>query len=354
VPLTRDNLVKEWNKGYGLVTWFGHGSADGAFRTVWTKDDGDLVPSYQEVDSPAFLTYDDVIALDDTRPSFVFHGSCSNGEPERPDNIAYGLLRHGAVGTIASTRVAIMSIYTGSVAMTWSNLFGMERDFTGYMLQGMSVGEAAFAAKDELIEAVGLITWFTRHELSLYGDPSLTLASCAKDADCDDGKLCSGKETCKAGQCIAGTVVVCTSADPCTERTCAEPGATCVDTARPEGEACDDGLFCTVNETCQSGKCNGEPRCAARENPCVRASCDEQARSCDVYSTSQQGQVCHAGTARQGTCQAGICEPDPDSGGCAAAAAGGSPARTLLAALPPGLLLLLLGLALATRRRGGA
>jgi hypothetical protein len=341
IALTPEELTKEWQRGYGLVIWYGHGSAGAVYRKVWLKDDGDGIPEHGELVSPAFFTYDDVIQLDDSRPSFVFAGaSCSNGTPERSDNVAYGLLRHGAVGTIANTRLGIISFV--NLQSIWSSGFGIARDFTDQMLQGKSIGEAIFFAKNKISDSIGNLAWFTRLELALYGDPSLTLAACTEDADCDDGKRCSGVESCEAGQCVAGKPVPCESADPCTDAVCDEESGECVISPRPEGEECEDGKFCTVNETCQQGECLGEPRCAAPFNPCVEAECDEETRACDVQAI-KQGQVCHRGTDREGTCQSGICEPQ-DTGGCAVARHPAGPGL-------PTLGLLLLVCLLSLRRR---
>ncbi|MBI3207096.1 MAG: putative metal-binding motif-containing protein [Myxococcales bacterium] len=38
-------------------------------------------------------------------------------------------------------------------------------------------------------------------------------ADCKNDPDCDDGKACTGKETCSAGKCVAGTPVDCPNPD---------------------------------------------------------------------------------------------------------------------------------------------
>lgn len=352
LALDRDNLVTEWNKGYGLVTWFGHGLADSVSRTVWATDDGDGIPGYQELFSPDFFAYDDVALLDDTRPSFVFHGSCLNGRPERSDNLAYGLLRSGAVGTVAASRSAIISfLNTGSsgdrLAAVWGTIFGAARDFTDAMLQKKSAGEALFLAKEKVNPQLEDLAWFTQIELNLYGDPSLSMISCNGDADCDDGDACTGTATCVAGQCIPGTRVSCESDDPCTEAQCDPATGECVQTSRPEGEACEDGTFCTVNKTCQGGVCIGQPRCAAEGNPCVLAICDEQNRTCDVYPAAEEGQVCHEGTDREGTCSAGICQPS--SSGCTVAS-GHPPFRATSPALPV-LLVALMILARRKRRR---
>jgi hypothetical protein len=316
-PLDTETVVKEWNRGYGIVNLFGHGSAHGIYRLLWTEDNGDKVPGWGELAEPSFLSYGDIMRLTNERPAVVFHMSCSNGTPERPDNLAYGLLRHGAVATAAASRVAIVpDIASGPLAI------GMSRDFVRELIAGKTTGEALFAAKAAVLEYPSQIGWYTMLQYNLYGDPSLRIARCSADADCDDGKVCNGAERCTKGLCQAGKAVDCASADPCTEARCEEPTGTCSKLPRPDGERCDDGLFCTVSETCQAGACVGKPRCSAADNPCVAGVCSEVTRSCDVEPLMPEGQRCRAGSSREGACRAGLCEPDND--GCAVAKPGGN------------------------------
>lgn len=340
--LTTENMIAEWKKGYGLVTWFGHGSAEAVYRKYWESDDGNGVPDYDEIEEPALFSYDDTIQLDDTHPSFVFHGSCSNGRPDAADNVAYGLLRHGAIGTVGSSDLAVVLFATGSIELSSANIFGAERDFTAGLLDNKPAGEALFYAKDKISLKIGMYSWLTRLQLNLYGDPSVALTSCVADADCDDGKACNGAEVCQAGQCGAGTAVACSSGDPCIEATCDEQTGKCSVRARPNGEPCDDGKFCTVDEVCNGGQCRGQARCAAPNNPCVAARCDEVEKTCDVFS-QPEGETCHEGSDREGTCQAGICEPDDT--GCDMGHGATSPLALLLLVCAPGLV------ASARRRR---
>ena len=314
IPLTRDNVIKEWRKGYGLVTWFGHGSPEGVYRTIWSTDkDKDKIPDYGEISSPAFLTYDDVAKLDDTRPSVVFHGSCSNGKPEQAYNIGYGLLLNGAVATVSSTRIAVVML-GGGYSTSKSNIFGVEMDFTDLALAGKPLGEALFAAKLKLNEQLGMLTWFTRVQLSLYGDPALTMTACLADKDCDDGNKCNGTEVCTVGQCVAGKASTCTSSDPCNVATCDAKTGKCTKTPRPEGEACDDGKWCTTEEICVAGECKGWGRCNLRDNPCVATTCDEKKRTCAVVTLGTEGQLCREGTDREGVCTSGLCDPQQGDG----------------------------------------
>jgi len=341
-PLTKDNLIKVWGSGYGLVTWFGHGSANGVYRTIWKKDtDKDKIPDSREISSPSFMTFADVLKLDDSRPSIVFHGSCSNGYPERPDNIGYGLLLNGAIATASSSRVAIM-VLGGTIGTSDANIFGVERDFAKALVLGKSAGQALLEAKQKISDQLGMLTWFTRLQINLYGDPSITLTSCTKSADCDDGKACNGKEVCQAGQCHAGVAVSCKSADPCTESKCDEKTGACKTSPRAEGLSCDDGKFCTVNDACKKGKCAGAARCAVKDNPCVSTTCSESGRTCLMQATLYEGKVCRSGTEREGVCGAGLCRPDDADGqGCSVGGA---------ADKPPVWLLLLLALAIRRRK----
>jgi hypothetical protein len=50
---------------------------------------------------------------------------------------------------------------------------------------------------------------------------------------------------------------------------------------QPDGAACDDGLYCTVGDTCQAGLCIGKERpCGGDLGFCETATCDEAADQC--------------------------------------------------------------------------
>jgi hypothetical protein len=51
----------------------------------------------------------------------------------------------------------------------------------------------------------------------------------------------------------------CDDRNPCTTDTCSDTQG-CIYTPKADGESCDDGLFCTVNDTCSAGVCSGVPR----------------------------------------------------------------------------------------------
>ncbi len=157
--------------------------------------------------------------------------------------------------------------------------------------------------------------------------------SCAQ-ITCDDGNVCNGVETCSAGVCHTGTAPSCDDGNPCTTDTC-DPargcvhinntapcaddgnacttdvcaGGVCTHPTRADGTACDDGLFCTVGDTCQAGVCRGGgPNCTGYTTACRTGACDETLHQC--YTTPRpDGTSCSDGNACNGveTCQAGTC-----------------------------------------------
>ncbi|MCA9519963.1 MAG: hypothetical protein KC609_03280 [Myxococcales bacterium] len=107
-----------------------------------------------------------------------------------------------------------------------------------------------------------------------------TSPECATHADCNgvDFDLCSGAKRCQAGRCVVSEPVVCdTSKDTsCSSNVCDPLTGSCTILPINEGATCDDGDRCTINTTCQSGVCKGQPLSCADELPCSTESCDPQ------------------------------------------------------------------------------
>ncbi len=81
---------------------------------------------------------------------------------------------------------------------------------------------------------------------------------------CDDGRYCTGAETCDAnGSCRS-------SGDPCPGgpcNTCQEDTDSCFD---PPGAPCDDGRYCTGVDTC-----DGSGTCVSTGDPCPDTECNQ-------------------------------------------------------------------------------
>ncbi len=185
---------------------------------------------------------------------------------------------------------------------------------------------------------------------------------------CDDGKTCTQNDYCDSGVCKSGTLKPCTASDPCMVGTCdvttdscvevpgnngapcnfgdacilsascingicqpnqqvdcsylntecsdgyCDPVGGCKSTPKNDGAACNDFLFCTVQDQCVSGQCKGFPNtCAvAQGDPCKTGVCNEAQKTCvqvagndgaacDDTNLCTMGEKCLAGTCVGGT-----------------------------------------------------
>lgn len=82
-------------------------------------------------------------------------------------------------------------------------------------------------------------------------------SGCRSDAECSDGNLCNGTETCgSSGSCLGGTPLSCGAPTQCSDPTCSPTGG-CAMTSKPDGTVCDDGSSATSGDRCQAGTCRG-------------------------------------------------------------------------------------------------
>ena len=154
---------------------------------------------------------------------------------------------------------------------------------------------------------------------------------------CDDGLYCNGTETCGSNVgCLPGTQPDCSSAgDQCNAGVCDEELDECVSIPLTNGTPCVDELFCTQNEICTAGACGGEPRdCSEASDQCNDGICDEQnercakqpmayGAPCDDGLFCTIGETCEAGVCTDGAprdcsiaedfCKMGFCDEDSDS-----------------------------------------
>ncbi len=159
---------------------------------------------------------------------------------------------------------------------------------------------------------------------------------CTSDAECDDGDVCNGTETCDAASgCQPGTPLSCGDGNACN-------GAETCDAATGCGAgtplSCDDGDVCNGSETCDAASgcepgtplscddgnaCNGAETCDAATG-CgagTPLSCDDGdvcngIETCDAASGCQAGSAPACGAA-DGCCAAGCTSAqDPDCDDC--------------------------------------
>lgn len=190
-PLTRDNVVNEWENGYGVVFWWGHGSDAGAWRKYWSTDDGDGVPESSEMNWQAFFSSSDAPSLNDSRPSFVYQCSCTNGYPENSGNLGYALLKNGAVATVSASRVSWYIIGPWSPRMLADNAEIGYRYVEKLIKDRLSAGVALYEAK-EMLPHNEEEWWMNLFDFNLYGDPSLSLFNAVSEITVDSDPQGSG------------------------------------------------------------------------------------------------------------------------------------------------------------------
>ncbi len=90
---------------------------------------------------------------------------------------------------------------------------------------------------------------------------------------------------------------VCDDANPCTFDVFVDPN--CLNVPLPEGEACDDGLFCNGEDTCRSGNCehSGNPCLDGDGDSDCSNACDENKDNCSKKAAAgdpciDDGDVC--------------------------------------------------------------
>jgi len=236
LPLDTFNVVDQWNRGYGLVFWTGHGSNTGVFRLVWNEDTNENgVPDWQELGSPSFMDSDHLHMLIEAPPPFVVHGSCSNGYPETSTNLGYAMLRRGAIGTVSASREAMTWHWPDQATEIWEkpdiwngDVIDIVTEFSVNLLDGMEAGRALGEAIALTTDGKGSNSWYQKAIQNLYGDPLVRLVMCRDDDDCDNGVFCDGQERCEFGSCVPGQPMECGPIDGCDDVLCDEEQGACV------------------------------------------------------------------------------------------------------------------------------
>ena len=98
-------------------------------------------------------------------------------------------------------------------------------------------------------------------------------------------------------------------APTCFRSECDEATLQCV-VVPDDGAPCNDGQFCTVNDSCEAGICTGGPpnTCEMTGDQCHFVACDEDTDSCSLQ-TATNGQACAAEDlcTVNASCQNGLC-----------------------------------------------
>lgn len=128
-------------------------------------------------------------------------------------------------------------------------------------------------------------------------------------AQCDDDDPCTYFGTCNNGTCSKGAAIDCSFLNSdCAVGFC-DPVIGCTTKPAADGFACDDGMFCTINETCSNGTCgNGIPLPCAPPGGCFIGTCDELNDTCTAVP-GNDGAACDDGSpcTSATTCSNGAC-----------------------------------------------
>jgi hypothetical protein len=133
----------------------------------------------------------------------------------------------------------------------------------------------------------------------------------AENSICEDGLFCTVDDKCIGGLC-SGEPRDCSSfSNQCRDAYCHETLNICGQANKPDGDDCDDDLYCTVGDSCFSGQCVGEARdCSEEDDQCNRGKCNETEESCEKRALTS-GTACEDGDycSVDDTCLEGVCEP---------------------------------------------
>jgi hypothetical protein len=150
---------------------------------------------------------------------------------------------------------------------------------TGYCVDGVCCGTAACNTppNNQCYAGTGTCSALTG---------ACQYATLPSTTSCEDGNKCTSSDRCDgAGRCVSGTATVCNSPPDtqCQESagTCKPATGECVYPNRAEGTSCNDGTFCTTDDRCSDGSCQGTYACADFET-CIDRVC----------SCGSGGQVC--------------------------------------------------------------
>lgn len=130
---------------------------------------------------------------------------------------------------------------------------------------------------------------------------------------CDDGLFCTVSDSCFEGLCVGGPENTCGMVGPiCTAVVCDEDKQSCSTTLAPDDTPCFSSDPCTVNSRCKNGLCIGAPKnCFFAPNVpvCNEAVCNPETGACDPVPAFE-GEACvdpEDPCTPGKTCEAGAC-----------------------------------------------
>ena len=103
-------------------------------------------------------------------------------------------------------------------------------------------------------------------------------------ASCSDDDACTENDACSEGACVGAPKSCPPGKDSCHPLVCEPQSGLCFEKVIGPGEACDDGIPCTVDDVCDDeSECRGQPKDCTNEDPCVAGTCETATGNC-VYT----------------------------------------------------------------------
>jgi hypothetical protein len=129
---------------------------------------------------------------------------------------------------------------------------------------------------------------------------------------CNDGLFCTENDVCQSGKCVGGPMKSCPASGSCNVGTCDEAAKACKSAPGNDGDQCDDNDPCTLAGVCVNGTCSkGSPiDCSVFNGPCSVGTCDPML-GCKP-SPLNDGSACDDGMSNPcstGQCMQGNCQP---------------------------------------------
>jgi len=159
-------------------------------------------------------------------------------------------------------------------------------------------------------------------------DNPCTLDSCdvqagcthaAANGPCDDNNLCTTGDHCAGGACAATVTIDCPDTNPCTDDVC-NPASGCGHEPNT-GNGCNDGNLCTGDDTCSAGECAGNAAGCDDGNACTTDVC-ANGTGCahaSVAGACDDGDACTAAdTCAGAVCKGGVPVACTDGNACTA------------------------------------
>jgi hypothetical protein len=111
--------------------------------------------------------------------------------------------------------------------------------------------------------------------------------TCGSDAECDDGTVCTGVETCATGVCVSGTPLSCDDGSACTTDAC-DALAGCTNTPL----TCNDQNACTADACNPLTGCTNTPLTCNDQNACTADACNPLTGCTSTTITCSDANAC--------------------------------------------------------------